>query len=175
MLSGLWMRADQRQSGRAEGMSLRTDGPRSSKGREDGPYFVQGDRVVHRPDGNPATARTVAAILGEQTAKLMASLLNCERAKWKSEQDRATESLRAEVDLLRLRSPESEPESERLAEFVGQIERYGPLEDEIARVLDVLADINDDFNHGRDLRPARRNMDAAIRAMFAAFGSENDS
>lgn len=171
MLSGLWMRADQRPAGRAEGMSLRTDGPRSSKGREDGPYFVQGDRVVHRPDGNPATARTVAAILGEQTAKLMASLLNYERAKWKLEQDHATKSLRAEVDRLRLRAPESE----RLAEFVGQIERYGPLEHGIARVLDVLADINDDFNHGRDLRPARRNMDAAIHALLVSFGSENDS
>lgn len=64
---------------------------------------------------------------------------------------------------------------ERLAEFVEQIERYGTLEPGIARVLDVLADLNDDFHHGRDMGQARKNLEVSIHALLVSFGSENDS
>lgn len=66
-------------------MSLRTDGPRSRKGHENGPYFVGGSgdsrHVVYRRGDNPADARMVVA--HTEGAELIARVLNNEYERWR--------------------------------------------------------------------------------------------
>lgn len=62
-------------------MSLRTNGPRSARGRANGPYFVIGCDVVWREDDNPAKPRVVVAMAVDPAT--IARVLNNEYERWR--------------------------------------------------------------------------------------------
>lgn len=101
-------------------MSLRTDGPRSRKGREDGPYFVAGSgdsaNVVYRRDGNPATVRIVVA--HTEAATLIASASDDHGETWtKWAAGRRAEIVKAQEVAARKKE---EAEFERLKKRLGK-------------------------------------------------------
>jgi len=54
-------------------------------------------------------------------------------------------------------------ESERLADAVESLERYGTCDADVAQIVELLGDLVDDRNHGRDRDCAR--VKAAIDAL----------
>lgn len=53
-------------------------------------------------------------------------------------------------------------ESQRMADAVDQLERFGPTSPDILAVLEALGEIGDDRAHGRDTRPALAKLDLAV-------------
>jgi hypothetical protein len=58
-----------------------------------------------------------------------------------------------------------EIESERLADIIEQMERYGPPDKDVLDVVELLADLIDDRNHGRDLTGLRARIEGAVAAI----------
>jgi hypothetical protein len=56
-------------------------------------------------------------------------------------------------------------DTDALAEAVETLERYGAVDADIVRVVDVLADLVDDRAHGRDLTSVRRKLVDAVAAI----------